>query len=336
MARKSQKKKRVKSVTKPAGKGKAAKGRPANGDSRSGASGGEVLPRPKATVAQIDTLVALMRSTSQHWVSVDERLASVDQRLASIEQQRQQEQELLRQQGHNHLVAVPTPPAPGDATCAARSEVMADLLERVRRIEATQEQSERFSRRDAPASVMDKRQLMAGACKSLGFVQPTPAIIGRAMHVERAFAGGVAKSPFVIFHAIYAAVKQLLGPQAEQSAASAAAPTEFLHLDAEMVALMESRSTRRPHTHARYYDDQLKPRLRLLENMQLARVEKKQTGRRTSYSRYLTASGRELFDGWPEWTDASGGTGMLDDKGGSTDSQAEEAAAASDPTHSPT
>ena len=35
-------------------------------------------------------------------------------------------------------------------------------------------------------------------------------------------------------------------------------------------------------------------------------------GERTNYDRYLTPEGLEVFNGWPDWTDATGGISLAE------------------------
>jgi len=291
----AKKPKRSNKTEKPAKAGKAK----ADGRSGKDAKQGQALPKPRVTAAQSNALVALMQG--------------IDRRLRQIERQ-QQEERRRREQEQQAATPSPTTPSPHDAAFAAIPESVAELRERVGRLEAAQQQPARDPSLDAPASVAQLRHFFAGACKTLGFVRPTPAIVGRAMHSEKAFEPRAAKSPYVLFNAIYQAVKQALGLPSAQPEASSEDTRDFVHLDAEMVELMEERSVRPQKKHSTYYNRELQPRLQLLENMRLACVEPNKTGERTDYSRYLTPLGRELFNNWPEWTDATGGIGLADEE----------------------
>jgi len=199
------------------------------------------------------------------------------------------------------------------------------MLSRVRRSEVVQQQPPRDPSLDVPASVTTLRRVFAGACKTLGFVRPTPAIIGRAMHAEKAFNRNEAKSPYALFDAIYRAVKHAIGLPSAQLEASAEDTRDFVHLDADMVALLEGRSVRPQKKHSVYYNQELKPRLQLLKDTGLADVAENEQGQRKNYSRYLTPSGRDLFNKWPEWTDATGGIGLAEEPAGMPPTQPEHA-----------
>lgn len=280
-------------------KKKATKKKAKPGKPTSGKSGGtkpkkddESLPKAKAKPAQIDTLVTLVR-----------RLV---RKVAKVHQSQAQDRRLQE--------SAPSTPAPWEAAFATVVTELAETRRQLDRIESRQQQPPRDPSLDVPLSVLEKRVFVAGACKTLNLIRPTPAIVGRAMHAEKTTSREVAKSPYEIFNAIYTAVKIAMGFQSSGSEESPNVARDFIHLDADMVALMEDRSTRPKKKHASYCDDQLSPRLRLLENMQLARVETNRSGRRVNYSRYLKPEGQLLFNGWPEWTDATGGIGLVDEE----------------------
>ena len=265
------------------------------------------LPKPRVKATQVDVLVALLRA--------------LNRRLQTIEQQRLEQE----RQEQEQRTAVPTPPSPYDSAFAALREFMSEMLSRVRRLEVAQQQPPRDPSLDVPASVTTLRRVFAGACKTLGFVRPTPAIIGRAMHAEKAFNRNAAKSPYALFDAIYRAVKHALGLPSAQLEASAEDTRDFVHLDADMVALLEGRSVRPQKKHSVYYNQELQPRLQLLKDTGLADVAENEQGQRKNYSRYLTPSGRELFNNWPEWTDATGGIGLAEEPAGVPPTQPERA-----------
>lgn len=267
----------------------------------------EKLPKPRVTAAQVDVLVALLRA--------------LDRRLQTIEQQRLEQDRPEQEQ----RTAVPTPPSPYDSAFAALPEFMSEMLSRVRRPEVAQQQPPRDPSLDVPASVTTLRRVFAGACKTLGFVRPTPAIIGRAMHAEKAFNRNAAKSPYALFNAIYEAVTHALGLPSAQPEASAEGTRDLVHLDADMVASLEGRSVRPQKKHSVYYNQELKPRLQLLKDTGLADVAENEQGQRKNYSRYLTPLGRELFNNWPEWTDATGGISLAEEPAGVPPTQPERA-----------
>lgn len=279
---------------------KSAPAKRRGGDSAGAVSGDSTegsrsLPTPRVSEAQINILVALIQG--------------VDQRLQNIE--RRQEAEHERQERGQG--AAPTPPPPNNAAFSRQEEFMEEMRERLARIEARQQPS-RDPHLDVPASVGALRRFFSGACNSLGIHRPTPAIIGRAMHDEKAFDSRTAKSPYMLFESIYHTVRRIILPQALQRESAVEATLDYVHLDDKMVELIEDRSSRPKNKHATYYDSQLKKRLRLLKDMRLACIEENKTGQRSDYSRYLTPEGRDLFNGWPEWTDATGGIGLVDEQ----------------------
>ena len=283
---KKKKKKAAKKVAEP--------GKPTKDDN--------VLPKAKAKPPQIDTLVTLVRQ--------------LDRKLAKVQRQQTEDREERRgweQREQERQESAPSPPAPWEAAFASLPEFMAEMCERVGGIESRLQQPPRDPNLDVPASVLALRRMFAGACKTLNLIRPTPAIVGRAMHAEKATSRTAAKSPYLIFNAIYEAVKRAVGFHTSPPQQFATSAMDFIHLDVDMVALMEGRSHRPKQKHTTYYDAQLSPRLELLENIGSARVEKNQSGKRTNYSRYLTPLGCGLFDGWPEWTDTTGGTGLVDE-----------------------
>jgi hypothetical protein len=260
------------------------------------------LPKGKVTPAQIDTLVTTIRGMG--------RKVTVLQRQQEDENQRRRKWE---QKEERRWKSAPNAPWPGEAAFASLVEKVGELLERVGGIESRLQQPPRDPSLDVPASVVEKRVFFAGACKTLNLIRPTPAIVGRAMHAEKATSRTAAKSPYEVFNAIYTAVKIAMGFQSSRSEESPDVARDFIHLDAEMVAMMEERSARPKKKHTTYYDAQLSPRLKLLENMRLACVETNRSGRRVDYSRYLMPEGQSLFNGWPDWTDATGGIGLVDE-----------------------
>ncbi len=181
------------------------------------------------------------------------------------------------------------------------------------RIEAAQQAPPRDPSLDVPASVAVKRFFFAGACAHLNLVRPTPAIVGRAMHTTNATSRTTARSPYVLFNEIHTSMLLAFGLKASTPAAPVTTARDFIHLDAEMVDVIEDRSKRPKKKHWKFYESQLGPRLRLLVNMRLANVDPNNVGERIDYDRYLTKLGQELFDGWPDWNDTTGGIGILDD-----------------------
>jgi hypothetical protein len=300
MAKKRKSSKKRSKPAKPA-KAKARSG-PINIGSGNAGKKGRELPKPRVTAAQVKVLEVQVQSLVQQMRLLTREQQTLNQRLEQEWQEREQR------------TAMPAPPSPPDAMFAAFTESIAETLERTRRIEACVQQPPRDPSLDVPASVASLRRMFAGACKTLNLTRPTPAIVGRVMHYEGAFNRGAAKSPYVLFNSIYNAVTTELRLRPMQGESTDNANVDYVHLNDEMVELMQGRSSRPPDKHATYYDSQLKPRIRLLEHMRLACIEENRTGQRLDYSRYLTPSGRELFDGWPEWTDATGGIGLADEQ----------------------
>lgn len=194
-----------------------------------------------------------------------------------------------------------------------RVKEMAAFVARLDRIEAALQAPPRDPSLDVPASVEVKRFFFAGACAHLNLVRPTPAIVGRAMHTAKATCRKTAKSPYLLFNEIYVSMLRALGLKASTPEAPVTTARDFIHLDAEMVDVIEDLSTRPKTKLWNFYERQLEPRLRLLVNMRLANVEENNVGKRVDYDRYLTKLGQELFDGWPDWKDKTGGIGILDD-----------------------
>lgn len=310
----AKKRKLSKKQSKPA---KPAKAKARSGPSNVGSSNAEKkdreLPKPRVTATKARGFEALMRSLVREMRVLAQGQQTLNQRLEQDRQERQQQ------------AATPAPPSPHDDAFAALPESIAETTERTYRIEACVQQPPRDPSLDVPASVTALRRFFAGACRFANLVRPTPAIIGRVMHDEGAFDRNAAKSPYVLFNAIYNAITIALRPQPIQGESTNNAIVDYVHLSDEMVELMQGRSSRPQDKHATYYDSQLRPRIRLLENMRLARVEENRTGRRSDYSRYLTPSGRELFNGWPEWSDATGGIGLADEQAESPTSQPDRA-----------
>lgn len=255
---------------------------------------GEAIPVPEASPLQIDTLTAavevLRQLTTHGFESIERRLEDIEHRGP-------------------HQDAPPAVLSQADPRFASVVESLAEMREKIRSIHAIVKPPPRDTGRDLPQSLVLARTLLAGACKTLGFDRPTPAVIGRVMHDERAFEPRSAKSPYMLFDTIYNTVIRVLGIPGYLPRAAGGAGHDYVHLDEELVAMLTDISARPKKKHAEYYDKELKPRLTLLVNTHLARVDK----HKNNYQRYLTPLGQSVFHGWPEWTDVTGGIGLVDD-----------------------
>lgn len=223
---------------------------------------------------------------------------------------------------------VPCPPEPYNDNAIGRLlATTSEIREQNARIEATfAEMQRRVSvleeNQRPPPHVLDGEQvarstavrwIFANQCRSANLVRPTPAIIGRAMRDERAFDRLRSKSPQELFLQIYSTVRRITGLSESQPQEEPNTNQQQIHLTEEMVAVIEGRSSRPARKHSTYFSSTLKPRLKLLLNNGMATVEPDHHGERTNYFRYLTPVGREVFDGWPEWSDATGGISLADE-----------------------
>lgn len=197
----------------------------------------------------------------------------------------------------------------------ARIEVaITAIRSRVTLLEENQRPPEPAPDREAAARNAMGRWMLANQCRSSPHRRPTAAIIGRVMSDERAFDQRTAKSPQPLFFGILDAVRRVFRPATpEPDQEAEAVEQDYVHLTEEIVEVIEERSSIPKKKHAEFLNDQLKPRLELLKNSGLAEEITNRTGRRTNYSRYLTPMGREVFDGWPEWDDRTGGISLADE-----------------------
>ena len=196
----------------------------------------------------------------------------------------------------------------------ARIEVgMGETQRRVTLMEENQRPPAPAPDREAAARTAAFRWMLANQCRASTFTRPTAAIVGRVMHDERAFDERTSKSPQELFLGILSTVRsvfRLAVPRPDQEAAPG---QDYVHLTDDIAAIFEERSARPKKKQSVFLNDELKPRLELLANSGLAREITIHTGRRVSYSRYLTSLGREVFEGWPEWDDRTGGVSLADE-----------------------
>jgi hypothetical protein len=266
----------------------------------------DALPHPQIAVADVETLRALI-------------VAAVAPLFTE-----------WRQEGERRgdTVNAPAPPSPFDATDVARlMATTSEIRERVARQEQALEevrQSVRLQQehQQVPAQGLDRegavrtagmRWMIANQCRAANLVRPTPAIIGRVMHDERAYAPERAKSPQVLFHAIYSAVIRVFRRPATEREVAPGTGDDHVHLTTEMVELIAGRSSRPQKKHSTYFESQLRPRLQLLVNSGLAKVDTIRQRRRINYLRYLTEPGCEVFSEWPELSDVTGGISAADE-----------------------
>lgn len=197
----------------------------------------------------------------------------------------------------------------------ARNEVaIAEILSRLTLLEENQRPPAPAPDREAAARKAGCRWTLANHCRFSTFTHPTAAMVGRVMHDERAFDERTSKSPQELFLGILDAVRRVFRLATSQPGQEGeAAEQDYVHLTEEIVEVIEERSSIPKKKQSVFLNDELKPRLELLANSGLAREITIHTGRRVNYSRYLTLIGREVFDGWPEWDDRTGGVSLADE-----------------------
>jgi hypothetical protein len=277
------------------------------------------LPDPRVRVEDLEVLRSAIEGLS----------ALLNRRLD--DQQRTLEQ--LQQAAAVSAPAQPSPDEPSEMERLLRNT--SDIRERDARLEQNQKaildnQEETLRRvtvleenqrppapapdREAAARKAMGRQMLANQCRALNLIRPTPAIVGRAMSDGKAFDQGAAKSPQQLFLGILDAVRRVFRLATSQPGQEGeAAEQDYVHLTEEIVEVIEERSSIPKKKQSVFLNDELKPRLELLANSGLAREITIHTGRRVNYSRYLTPIGREVFDGWPEWDDRTGGVSLADE-----------------------
>lgn len=271
------------------------------------------------------------RSLPDHQVTVTgvEVLRSVIEGLNALSRRLDEMQRTLEQLHQAAAASAPTQPSPYDdnamgrllATTSeirergARNEVaITAILSRVTLLEENQRPPEPAPDREAAGRKAGCRLMLANQCRASNFTHPTAAIVGRAMHDERAVDQRTAKSPQQLFYRILDTVRRVFGLATSQPGHEAeAAEQDYVHLTEEIVEVLEERSSIPKKKQSVFLNDELKPRLELLANSGLADEITIRTGERVKYSRYLTPMGREVLDGWPEWDDRTGGISLADE-----------------------
>jgi len=269
-------------------------------------SSGEAIPAPEVSLSQIDTLTATVEAFAQLMVL---RLDSIESRLEGIKQQHGPRQ-----------AAPPAVPPPGDPAFAVVAEFMAELRAEIRSIRKIVQQPPSRADRDVPTLVARARRVFAGACKTLGIVGPTPAVIGRVMHDRGIFSAEDNRPPRAICENIYAKGKH--------------------HLTSEICHVLELVGKGKDSSKiAELLGKEFDTRFALLTNTGYGQRQPLKTGRKINYRRHLTPQGRELFDGWPKWADATGGISAADEPDSpsepSTTTEPDASATGSEPPPSP-
>lgn len=197
----------------------------------------------------------------------------------------------------------------------ARNEVaIAEILSRLTLLEENQRPPAPAPDREAAARKAGCRWTLANHCRFSTFTHPTAAMVGRVMHDERAFDERTSKSPQELFLGILNTVRsvfRLAVPRPDQEAAHR---QDYVHLTDDIAAIFEERSARPKKKHSNYFNEQLDPRLAVLVKSGLAKKGSIPRERIPHYYRYLTPMGREVFDGWPEWDDRTGGISLADEQ----------------------
>jgi hypothetical protein len=197
---------------------------------------------------------------------------------------------------------------------AREEKAVADIQRRLTILEENQRPPPPAPDREAAARKAMGRRIVANQCRASNHTRPTPAIVGRMMNDERAFDQRTAKSPHVLFDGILVAVRRIFGPAVPEPGKEAVTPgQDYVHLTKEIVAVIEGWSSIPKRKQSDFLNDELKPRLAMLVNSGLAEVVPKRIRNPPHYDRFLTPLGRELFDGWPEWDDATGGIGLAEE-----------------------
>lgn len=263
---------------------------------------GEAIPTPEVSPSQIDTLVATIEGLSQ---MMNQRFASIESRLGGIEQQQGAQQE-----------TAPVAPSPAETAFAMMTAVVAEMQEAIRGVRSHVQQSHRDTERDVPLRIRQSRLLFAGACKTLGIVGPTPAIIGRIMHDKAVFSPTDNRSPRALLELIYVKGKQHLAEKVqsllemvggERTSDGPCVGNE--RRTSSGVGPKVKSSSKLAELLGNEFDD----RFRLITNTGCGKQVLVSQGKRTHYVRHLTQPGREMFDGWPEWSDATGGIDLVDE-----------------------
>jgi hypothetical protein len=193
---------------------------------------------------------------------------------------------------------------------AQSAKAQSEILRRVALLEENQRPPAPTPDREAAARNAGIRWTLANQCRALGLVRPTPLIVGRVMSDERALDQRTAKSPLHIFQGILNTVRLVFRLPPTHLRSEAAPGQDHVHLTEELVAVIEERSSIPKKKQGPFLDDKLK--FEFLTNSGLAEKIKIAVGARTSYARFLTPMGGEVFNGWPAWTDKTGGIGLAD------------------------
>lgn len=311
--------KKTKKISKKVAKKAAKKAASALTDHRLGGGKGtasaddsRALPDPRVRAEDVDVLRSAIEGLS----------ALLNRRLDD-------QQRTLEQLQQAAAVSAPAQPSPYEdnamgrllATTSeirergARNEVaITAILSRVTLLEENQRPPEPAPDREAAALKASCRWTLANHCRASNRTHPTAAIVGRVMHDERVFDPGAAKSPQEIFVGILTNVRRVFGLATPQPNQEAEAPgQDYVHLSEDIAAIIEGRSSRPPGKHSDYLNTQLDYRLKLLVDSGLATKEPIPRGSSPHYRRYLTPMGREVFSGWPDWADTTGGISLADE-----------------------
>ena len=249
----------------------------------------KVLPKARGAAADVRKLCAVIDGLRRRFDKF-------------LHEQRQQRQLPDHQEAPS---AVPIPSSPFEEMFSKLPDFVSETKARLDRIENAQQQPPRDPSLDVPAGVNELRTFFAGACKSLDIHQPTPAIIGRVMHDGEAFSPGKDKAPRNHFEVIYAKsnssdhlsqrIRNLLQQYGNKAAGD------------DKPGKASSRA-------AKQLGPEFDRRFSLIENMKCGKKESVPRGGNRNYCRYLTPDGRKVFNGWPEWTDATGGISLANEQ----------------------
>jgi hypothetical protein len=261
------------------------------------------LPKPRVKPADVRTLQTLIkRLPGMIADSVRHELQQHEKRAAET--------------------SAPTPPSPHEEVFAELPELISQIVARLARIEAAQQPPARDPSLDVPASVTELRRFFAGACKTLAIHQPAPAIIGRIMHDKEIFSPDKAASPRNLFELIYAKknipdhlsqqIRGLLGQYGNPQPGDDNTPATG-SLPADQQQRPAARKKRTSASLAKQLGPEFDKRFDLIVNTRCGDREPVRSGGKTNYHRYLNARGRDLFNEWPDWADATGGIRFADE-----------------------
>lgn len=305
--------------SKPAAASQTSKTKKGGVSGKSGKQSREA-PAPRVTFAQVDMLVASVRR-------FDRRLRNIEERQEEEHQRREQER-----QEQERRAAAPTPPALHEDLFNRLTQFMTEMTETVQQIASSVQQPVPAANHGAAPSVTKLRRFLAAACKAWGYQQPTPAIIGRVMHEKRIFTREDDRPPRALFETIYAKpnvanhlsprIRGLLERYGEKPPQTNTSP------DLGATSLNQSRQSRKKPKAAsskiaEKIGEEFDKRFELIVDIECGAKEPVRNGRKTNYRRYLTPEGRELFNGWPEWTDATGGISLVNQQTESPPSEPE-------------